>query len=114
MQTPAPEVAPEPPRIPTGPELWDTIMGQINPDLTSEGLKHLDEKYTPEQQAALEGRWETDRARCQEAADGTIATLQMQVKRYEQTPFRKIEDDDRAREERHLDGLTNEMYHLAA
>lgn len=45
-----------PPAIPSGAEVYDLIMGQIEPELTSEGIATLDAKYTNETAAEAKAR----------------------------------------------------------
>ncbi len=49
-------------QIPGGPEIYDALMGKIDPDLLTVNVSHLDEKYageTPEQKQTRLQRYRT-------------------------------------------------------
>lgn len=87
--------------IPTGQELYDKIMGEIEPDLTSAGKKTLAEKYkdeTPEQRALRKVRYQQALARYDEAYEGYMRTLKAQVERHRHQQFQDVEAKDRRQE----------------
>jgi hypothetical protein len=108
-QTPIPP-APEPPRIPTGQELFDAIMGRIEPELTSTAAAQVAEKYkseTAEERKVRMQRYELAFERYDQAYEGYIATLHTQVGRYRQESFQHVELKDRNQEQGVLDQLSN-------
>ena len=108
MPTPIP-TPPSPPKIPTGRELFDSLMAHIEPELTSEGWKTLEEKYkneTPEERALRTKRYELAFERCQQAFDDYMETLDMQVSRYRREAFAHAEMEDRGQEEGFLNQLS--------
>lgn len=89
------------PTIPTGKDIYNLIMGHIEPDLTTDGRKILREKYkdeTQEQRRERKERYEQALIRYEEAFNGYISTLQEQVGRYQRDSLADIEMRDRERE----------------
>ncbi len=87
--------------IPTGQEIYDRIMGEIEPDLTSEGRKTLPEKYkteTPQERALRKVRYERALERYDQAYGGYLRTLKTQVERERKGLFQAVEQDDRKKE----------------
>jgi RPA family protein len=102
--------APEPPRVPSGQELFDVIMGNIEPELTSVGAEKAKVTYvaeTLEQRKARMQRYELAFERYDQAYEGYMATLHAQVGRYRQASFQNVELKDRSREEGVLDKLSS-------
>lgn len=98
------------PAIPTGQELFDWIMGQIEPELTTAGVKTLAAKYkdeTPEQQLARRKRYELAYKRYDEAYTKTVDVLQAQMMRYRRSSFDEVEQESRAREQARLQTLSS-------
>ncbi len=115
-QTAASTAAPQPPRIPTGREIFDAIMLHIEPDLTSEGARHVKEKYaaeTPEQREARKQRYELAFERYEQAYEGYMSTLHSQVMRFRRDSFSQVEMEDRARDQGVIQSLTQSMIRLA-
>lgn len=84
--------------IPTGQELYDKIMAEIEPELTSEGKKTIAEKYkdeTPEERAARMLRYRQAFDRYDEAYNGYLQTLRLQVERERHAQFQAVETRDR-------------------
>ena len=103
---------PQPPKIPTGQEIFDAIMGHIEPELTSAGVKALPDLYkneTPEQKGARQKRYELAIERYEQAYEGYIATLHTQVRRYAAESYRHVEMTDRRDEGGFLDQLTHQI-----
>ena len=91
----------QPPKIPTGQEVYDAIMGYIDPDLTTEGLKMLDQKYkgeTPADFEARKKRYVLAYERYEQAYQGYMETLHAQVTRFHRDSVQKLELDDREQE----------------
>src|SRR3989338_2384803 len=99
--------------IPTGQELYDSIMGHIEPDLTSEGLKTLDQKYaseTPMETAERKQRYELAFERYEQAYQGYIETLQAQAHRYHKESIQKVELEHREKEDGLLDKIQQAIF----
>lgn len=97
-----------PPALPTGRELYDAIMGYIEPELTSEGAKTLAAKYKNESNEERETRlqrYELAFERYEEAYTGYLATLGAQVTRYSREAYSHAEARTRHRESGFLDSL---------
>lgn len=106
MPTPTP---PSPPKIPTGQELFDTLMAHIEPELTTEGKKLAAEKYkneTEEQKAERMKRYELAFDRCNKAYTDYMATLDVQVERYRRDSFNFVEQQDKQEEANAIDTIT--------
>lgn len=101
------------PHIPTGQELFDVIMGNIEPELTSEGSKKLDQKYqneTTEELMARKKRYDLAFERYDQAYEGYIATLQAQMERFRKQSFVSAEMEDRQVEGNLLEKIQNSMF----
>jgi hypothetical protein len=104
---------PSPPAIPTGQELYDALMGHIEPELTTEGQETLAEKYkgeTPEEQEERKKRYELAFERYEQAYQDYIQTLQAQVERYRRNSFQHVELEDRVEEEGLLGRLQDAIF----
>jgi len=109
MPTTDDATATQPPRIPTGQELYDQIMAHVEPELTTEGLKTLEDKYkgeTPEQFTERKQRYAQAFDRYDQAYSGYLATLQSQVNRFRQASVDQVEMEDRANENDMLQSLS--------
>lgn len=107
MPTPLPS-PPAPPKVPTGRELYDALMGHIEPELVTDAAKLLDEKYkneTPEHHTARMKRYDLAFERYETSYCEYMKTLDAQVIRYRREAFGHTELRDRAREEGVLDQL---------
>ena len=94
--------------MPTGRELYDALMGHIEPELVTNAAKELDAKYaneTSEHHAARMKRYDLAFERYEEAYREYMATLDAQVVRYRREAYGHTELSDRAREEGILDQL---------
>src|SRR3989344_4069342 len=99
--------------IPTGQELYDSLMGHIEPDLTSEGLKVLDQKYaneTPVQTTERKKKYELAFERYEQAYQGYIETLHAQATRYRKESFSKVELEHRGKEAGLLETLQQAIF----
>ena len=116
MATPNPTSAPVPPKIPTGQEIFDAIMGHIEPELTTEGLKATVETYkneTLEERKVRKQRYELAFERYEQAYEGYMATLHTQVTRYRRDSFKNAEMEDRQEDAGLMDQLTNNILSFA-
>src|SRR3989338_10631299 len=89
------------PSIPTGQELYDLIMGNIEQELTTEGLKTIAAKYaneTTEEKYERKKRYDLAFDRYAQAYEGYIGTLQAQMERYRKQSFQHVELSDRTSE----------------
>jgi hypothetical protein len=94
------------PHIPTGQELYDAIMHEIEPELTTEGVKHIAETYkheTPHERYERKKRYILAFERYKQAYEGYIQTLQAQVDRYRRASIQEAEIEDREQEEGFMD-----------
>ncbi len=106
----------DPPRIPTGQELFDSIMEHIEPELTSQGVKKLAETYkneTPADQATRKQRYELAFERYEQAYQGYLDTLQAQVERYRHESFRQVELEDQNKEQSVMQRLQQSIFQIA-
>jgi hypothetical protein len=74
--------------------LYDAIMGHIEPELTSEGLKTLKVKYANETQgewAARKQRYQLAAQRYDQAYAGYMSTLHTQVSRFCRSSYEQAE-----------------------
>jgi hypothetical protein len=102
----------KPPVIPTGQEIFDAIMGQIEPELTSVGVKTLEAKYkneTATDSYERRKRYALAYERYEKAYDETMATLHTQVDRYRRSSFAQVEQEDRANESTAFDAITHQL-----
>lgn len=101
-----------PPAIPTGEELYDSIMSKIEPELVSSSLPTLNGKYkdeTPDQEKARRDRYNKAFAAYDAEYATTMADLQAKVVQYRKDAFAKVEDQQRALEESELSSLEDSM-----
>lgn len=111
------KVGPQPPKIPTGRELYDALMSHIEPELMSGMVETLEETYkneTPENRALRMKRYALAFERCQTAYDEYMETLDTQVNRYRRSAFAHAEMEDRAQDEGLLNQLGNFFQQAAA
>lgn len=104
------------PTIPTGRELYDQIMGHIEPELTTEGRKILGEKYkveTSEQKQKRAVRYKIAFERCAKACDEYLVTLRVQADRYVRVRREHLESKDRALDESSFDETFGGIYQLS-
>ncbi len=107
---------PVPPAIPTGRELYDALMGHIEPELTTAGRTLLPETYkneTAEDKAARMKRYELAFERCEQSYNDYLQTLDTQVNRYRREAFAHVEIRDRARDEGFFDQFNSLVTNLA-
>jgi hypothetical protein len=107
---------PQPPRIPTGQEIFDTIMEHFEPELTTEGWKDLDGKYageTADHKEARRKRYEVAFERYEQAYEGYMATLRAQVQKFKRASFDHVEAKDRIRDATAMSGIQKRILKLA-
>ena len=96
------------PRIPTGQELYDAIMCEIEPELTTDGVKRIAQTYkdeTPHERYERKKRYILAFERYDQAYEGYIQTLQTQVDRYCKSSFEAAEVEDREQEKSSMDAI---------
>lgn len=102
--------------IPTGQELFDSIMAHIEPDLTSENLKTLDQKYageTEDETWTRKQRYELAFERYEQAYSGYVETLQAQANRYRKQSIQKVELEHREKESGFLGTIEQAIFQAA-
>ncbi len=91
-----------PPAVPTAQELFDFLMKDIEPELTSDGQRELSARYANEtlpEYAARRQRYELAFAQYDEAYEEYMDRLQAQVDHYRRHSFEEVELEDRQGEE---------------
>jgi hypothetical protein len=99
-------------KIPTGEELYNFLMKDIEPDLLTSQLPLLDERYkneSPEAAAARAARYEKAFAEYEKRLSAYMAELNAKVREYQRTAMQSIEHEERAEEEQKLSGLEQQM-----
>lgn len=87
--------------FPTGTELYDQIMGPIEPELLSANIPHLDEKYTEESEGDRKKRYErytNAYAKYDEQYAKWEADMKNKVHLYRKSAFRSAEAKSRKEE----------------
>ena len=94
--------------MPSGDEIYDALMADIEPDLITTNLPHLDEKYageTPEQKAARMARYEAAYARYDAVFTEWLANLKGVVNDTRHQALVTAEEKDRGDEQATLDKI---------
>ena len=107
---------PKPPKIQSGREIYDSIMGQIEPELVSSSIPLLRKKYANESQedkAARRKRYNDAFAKYDEMYEAYIADLDARIHRYKHESMKSIEEYSRNREEHTLEDLSAAMFKLS-
>ncbi|MBI1812907.1 hypothetical protein HY285_05680 [Candidatus Peregrinibacteria bacterium] len=101
--------APQPPKIPaSGKELYNELMGKIEPELTTDQIPLLPEKYkneTPDQAAVRAERYNKAYAAYEAAYAAYMQQLAGEVSSYRRSAFGSVEAKDRQKETAALDEL---------
>jgi hypothetical protein len=107
---------PTPPKIEHGRAMYDSIMGNIEPDLLSTALPMLKEKYkneTPEQKEARRKRYNAAFKKYHETFVTYLADLDARIHRYQREAMRSIEERSRGLEEKQLEEMEASLFKLA-
>lgn len=105
------------PTIEKGQEVYDAIMAEIEPDLTSEGVKLLDEKYkneTPEQTRARARRYDAAMVKYQKKYDEYLAVKNVEVTHFVHKTIEAAEAIDRRSEMPRFYQIENSILQNAA
>lgn len=103
-------VLPEPPQIPESGEIFDRIMGKIEPELTTKMLPTLETKYkdeTPEQHEARQERYKRAMEEYRKEMDAYMTLLQSDISQYERNARELGEFADKQAESAELDSITS-------
>jgi hypothetical protein len=98
--------------FPTGQEVYDALMAQIEPELVSANVAHLDEKYANESEADRKVRYERYTQafmKYDEAYREWESALHAAVSTYRRDAFRSAETDSRTEETNALAQLERDM-----
>lgn len=98
--------------IPTGQQIYDSIMGWIEPELTSSSLPLLEEKYRSESEAdrAIRmQRYGQAFAQYEEAYKGYIDAIDRQVEACKRSARESAEWNSRFEEDEMQDSLVSQM-----
>lgn len=96
-----PETAAQPLVFPTGAELYDQIMGPIEPELLTANIPHLDEQYTdepPEDRAKRYERYTKAYAKYDEAYAAWHASFHQEVTVYRRDALKSAEQESKSEE----------------
>lgn len=120
---PATQGLPEPPKIPSGVEIYDSLMGKIEPELVTREIPLLPQKYQNETSEATRSRAERYKAAWytyKERFAAYKAELHEQVKRYSKQTVTALEESAKQAEALALEeieklmGDTSSLPHAAA
>lgn len=93
---------PNPPVIPSPEEVYDQLMGAIEPELLRANLSNLDALYagdTEEQKKARAERYKQAFEKFYEEAEKFVQGLGEKAKQYYHKSLRTLEEEDRGKEE---------------
>lgn len=93
----------EPLTIPSGQEIYDSIMAGIDPELTTAGLETLDTKYTTEteeEKAARAARYDSAFAEYDKQFDAYNSKWMESLRTYKRTAIASVEKENRDTEDR--------------
>ncbi|MBI3618903.1 hypothetical protein HY213_02600 [Candidatus Peregrinibacteria bacterium] len=106
---PSQTATPQPPNIPaSGKELYNELMGKIEPELVTDQIPLLAEKYkneTHDQAAARAERYNKAYAAYEAAYAAYMQQLSSEVSSYRRNAFGSVEEKDRQKETAVLDDL---------
>lgn len=97
-----------PPSIPTGKEIYDSIMGEIDPELLSDNLPKLKEQYpdeTPEQKKQRAARYNKAFAEYDKRFAVYMAELHGKVTHYRKQAMVNLEANDRVEEQSKMQAM---------
>ncbi|MEK7137806.1 MAG: hypothetical protein AAB853_06020 [Patescibacteria group bacterium] len=104
---------PTPLTIPTGEEIYDALMSQIEPELTSSQLPLLAEKYkdeTPDQKEVRRKRYNAAFAKYDELYTAYVADMDARIHRYHREALRSIEEWSTGQESKKLDDIAASFF----
>lgn len=102
------EILPNPPVLPTGQEIFDIIMGDIEPDLVSDAAETLDQKYageSPEQKAGRMARYQAAFAEYDVQYKEYMDAMNAEVNAYRQEALKLTEQNSQKKDETELQSL---------
>ncbi|MFA7682375.1 MAG: hypothetical protein WCX61_05085 [Candidatus Peribacteraceae bacterium] len=103
---------PQPPRIPSGQEIYDGLMGKIEPELLTANLPMLEEQSahdTPEQKEERMQRYQKAFEEYDRQYQEYIQELTAAVENYKRTALKSMENQDRTEEANTLSNLENSI-----
>jgi len=105
---------PTPPVIPDPKELYNKLMEPINPELTTEALTHVDEKYnssteTSEQTATRAEKDERSFVQFETAATQELTNIEHQAKAYTRGIQTRKEEQSKGADEATIIGIESSM-----
>ena len=104
------------PKIPSGKEIYDSIMREIEPELLSSIIPTLNEKYkneTPLEWEQRKKRYNKAFAKFHQVYDVYMEDLRIRIHRYHQESMKDFEEQSRLQEERSLNHLAASMFSLS-
>lgn len=107
---------PKPPKIKSGREIYDSIMGQIEPELVSAEIPKLKEKYsneTTEQKSARGERYRKAFIKYYEMFEIYVADMREKIRRYQRNAMKTVEEISQWEDSSALDNLAASMFKLA-
>ena len=103
---------PLPPNIEAGSEVYDRIMGGIEPELTNAQMPLLAEKYqdeTPEQATARAQRYQKAFEEYDRQYAAYLENMDAQVRSFEKGLIDSVEQDDRGGDQSSITGIEAQM-----
>ena len=97
---------------PIDPQMYDTLMAKINPELTTEGLKTLDAKYkneTPEQAKVRAAAYEKSFAEYDRLAETQLSKMKSASRTYRRQAMQTVEHMERKDEESAMEQMEKAM-----
>jgi hypothetical protein len=99
-------------KVPQGPDLYDQLMGPIEPELTSQELPGLTAKYAQEtqaQSAARAERYEKAFEAYQKQLNVFLEGMNRNAQHYQRTAMATTEKQDRTAEQAGLQDLSSQI-----
>ena len=103
------------PKILPGKEVYDSIMKQIDPELLSDSLPTLEEKYekeTAKEKEARRKRYNVAFKKYHETYTAYLSDLDARIHRYQREAMKSIEDRSHQQEEKQLEDLEASIFKL--
>ncbi len=98
--------------IPSGEELYNKLMAGIEPELLTQNLPTLEEKYkneSPEDAKARAAKYDKAFAEYEKQLAAYMSGMQRQVTTYKRTALQSAEAEDRTRDRATLQSLETEF-----